>query len=225
MRGRTLILALLCASVLTGPAQAQPAAPTPAALSPAAGGPPAWVAFKQTWSTIASYTATVAVFEREGTQVQSTVLDYSFTKPSTATVHFTEGVNAGVTVVWNGGATVVAHRGSGFMGLFTKTFPLHDPQVTTIRGSSIDQLSFAAIIAHPQSMAGTVSQEPGPMVLGIPTEAITLVLAPSAADTGLTRETVDIAVPTNLPVRIIGYQGTTLVRQIVFSNIKLQPAH
>jgi len=183
------------------------------------------MAFKQTWANITSYSASVAIFERQGSEVQSSVLDFTFTKPSTATVHFTEGVNAGVTLVWDGGDTVVARRGSGLMGLFSKRFPLHDPQVTSIRGSSIDQLSFASIIAHPQAMAGTVSQEPGPLVLGIPTQAVTLVATSSAADTGLTREVVDIAVPTNLPVRIIGYQGTTLVRQIVISNLKVQTTH
>jgi len=84
---------------------------------------PAWTAFEQLWSTITAYTATVAIFEREGAQVQSSVLDYTFRKPTSATVHFLAGKNTGVTVAWSGGATVVAHRGNGLMGLFKKTFP------------------------------------------------------------------------------------------------------
>lgn len=39
-------------------------------------------------------------------------------------MHFVAGQNAGVTVIWSGGSTVVAHRGSGLAALFTKTFPL-----------------------------------------------------------------------------------------------------
>lgn len=92
--------------------------PTPL---PAQTAPAAWAAFEKTWASVTSYSATVAIFEREGTQVQSSVLDYTFSKPATATVHFVVGKNAGVTVVWNGGSTVVAHRGTGLAALFKKT--------------------------------------------------------------------------------------------------------
>ncbi|MGO9935472.1 MAG: hypothetical protein ACLPV8_27185 [Steroidobacteraceae bacterium] len=185
--------------------------------------PPAWAAFKDIWKTVTSYSATVIVFERQGTEVQSSVLDYTFRKPSSATVHFTAGPNTGVTVEWNGGGTVVAHRGTGLAAFFKKTFSLHDPHVTTIRRSSIDQLSFAAILAHSQEMPGIVSQDVGPAILDIPTQAVTLVPTSSVADTGLTREVVDISVPTGLPLRILGYEGNTLVRQINFSNVVLRP--
>jgi outer membrane lipoprotein-sorting protein len=213
-----IVVALICMCVVGAPVQPQSAIPTPVATQPSA-----WVAFERAWANVTAYSATVAVFEREGTQVQSTVLDYTFRKPSSATVHFDAGANAGVTVVWNGGDTVVAHRGSGLAALFKKTFPLHDPQVTTIRGSSIDQLSFAAILAHSQGTPGIVSQEAGPAILDIPTEAITLIPTSSVANAGLTREVVDISVPTSLPLRVLGYVGDTLVRQVDFSNIKLQP--
>jgi outer membrane lipoprotein-sorting protein len=182
----------------------------------------AWAAFEQTWASITAYTATVAIFEREGAQVQSSVVNYTFRKPSDASVHFVAGKNAGVTVTWSGGETVVAHRGSGLIGLFKRTFALHDPQVTTIRGSSIDQLSFAAFIAHSQSTPGIVSQEPGPTILDIPTEAVTLIPTSSASDTGLTREIIDLSMPTNLPLRVLGYEQGTLVREIDFSNIQTQ---
>lgn len=181
----------------------------------------AWAAFERTWTGVRAYTATVAIVERDGSQVQSSVLDYTFSKPATATVHFLAGKNAGVTVVWNGGNTVVAHRGSGLAALFKKTFALHDPQVTSIRGSSIDQLSFAAFITHAHDTPGIVSEEPGPTILDIPTHAVTLVPTSSASDTGLTREIIDLSVPTALPIRVLAYQGDTLVREIDFSNVKL----
>ena len=140
-------------------------------------------------------------------------------KPSSATVHRSGGPNAGVTVVWNGGNTVVVHRGTGLIALFKKTFSLHDPRVTTIRQSLIDQLSFAAILAHAQSTPGIV----GPSILDIPTEAVTLVRTSFLDGTGMTREVVYISVPTGVPLRILGYEGNTLVRQIDFSNIILRP--
>lgn len=213
--------------ILPTPSQAQivvaatenpsnPLLPTPLAIAPA------WAAFEQAWANITAYSATVAIFEREGTQVPSSVLDYTFRKPSSATVHFVAGKNAGVTLVWDGGATVVAHRGSGLLALLRKTFTLHDPQVTTIRGSSIDQLSFAAILSHARGTPGIVSQEAGTTILGIPTEAVTLIPTSSVTNAGLTREIVDISVPTDLPLRVLGYEQETLVREIDFSNIKLQ---
>src|SRR5208337_2091978 len=87
-------VALICGLATVSPAQAQNAEP------------PAWAKFKDVWKNVTSYSATVVVFEREGTEVRSSILDYTFRKPSSATVHFSAGPNAGVTVVWNGGNTV-----------------------------------------------------------------------------------------------------------------------
>jgi hypothetical protein len=184
--------------------------------------PSAWAAFRHTWATITGYSATVTLFERKGTRVQNSVFSYTFSKPSSATVHFTKGTNAGATVVWGGGSTVVAHRGAGLMGMFKKKFSLHDPRVMTIRGSSIDELSFAAILTHSQGTAGIVSQRPGPMIGGVPTEAVTLVPTSPATDAGLTREIVDISTTSGLPMRIYGYEGATLMRRVDFANVKVQ---
>ncbi len=193
--------------------------PSPQPPSPV---PPAWTAFGHAWTNISAYSATVTVFERKGTQVQNSVFDYTFRKPSRATVHYNKGPNAGVTVVWTGGSSVVAHRGSGLMALFKKTFAIHDPAVTTIRGSSVDQLSFAAILAHAQDTAGPITEASGPSIDGVPTEAVTLIPSSSATDMGLTREIVDISTTSSLPVRVLGYEGETLVRQVDFSNFRLE---
>jgi outer membrane lipoprotein-sorting protein len=210
----TLPLVICAAVLLLG----IPSTPLRAQTAPAA-----WTAFEKIWGGIAAYSATIAIFEREGTQVQSSVLDYTFSKPANATVHFVAGKNNGVTVVWNGSDTVTAHRGSGLTALFKKTFSLHDPAVTSIRGSSIDELSFAGFIAHAKGTPGIVSESAGPTILGIPTEAVTLVPTSSATNTGITREIVDLSLATNLPIRVLGYEGETLVREIDFSNVKLQP--
>jgi hypothetical protein len=96
--------------------------------------------------------------------------------------------------------------------------------VTTIRRSSIDRS--AQLCRDPRSLAGTpgiVFQDIGPTIRDIPTEAVTLVPNFPVADTGLTREVVYVAVPTGLPLRILGYEGNTLVRQINLSNIILRP--
>jgi hypothetical protein len=195
-------------------------ATTGAAVEPVK--PAAWLAFERVWAGVAAYSTTITFFEQKDTKVQTTVLDYTFRKPSSATVHIVKGANAGVTIVWGGGSTVVAHRGSGLAALFKKSYSLHDKLMTTIRGSSIDQLSFAAILAHAQDSPGTISQATGPEINGIPTEAVTLIPRSSVADTGLTREIVIISALTNIPLRVLGYTGTTLVRQLDFANMKLE---
>ena len=214
MKFTTTLAVVACATVLlSGMAPAPLRAQTSSA---------AWTAFETMWDDVTSYSATIAIFERAGAEVQSSVLDYTFNKPASATVHFVAGKNNGVTVVWNGGGTVVAHRGNGLAALFKKSFPLHDPQVTSIRGSSIDELSFAAFIAHSHGTPGIVSESTGPTILDIPTAAVTLVPTSSADDTGITRETIDLSLPTNLPIRVLAYEGDTLVREIDFSNVKLK---
>ena len=184
--------------------------------------PPAWLAFTNAWAGIKGYSATDTAYERKGNVIQNMVFNYTFTKPSSATMSVIKGPNAGVTLVWNGGSTVVAHKGAGLEAMFKRTFPLHDPQVTTIRGSSIGQLSFSAILAHGQETAGPITQKPGPTIGGVTTDAVTLIPTKSATDTGLSREVVDVSRTTHLPVAVLGYAGQTLVRTVDFSNVKVE---
>ena len=223
-------IALACWCALIAPAVPARAQPTVDVLSvpitpllPPATDPPAWAAFKDAWANVNAYSSTVTFFERQGTQTQNSVFDYTFHKPANATVHFLKGPHAGAILVWGGADTVTAQLGSGLMGLFKKRLSLHDPLVMTIRGASIDQLSFAGILLHSQNTPGTLSQGPGPSILGIPTEAVTLIPTSSVTNTGLTHEIVDIPAVPSLPIRVLGYEGEMLVRQIEFSNIKLMP--
>ena len=67
-------------------------------------------AFARAWAGLTEYSARITIFDQEGTQTQNVVLDYTFRKPSNVTVHVVAGPNAGVTLTWDGGATVVARR-------------------------------------------------------------------------------------------------------------------
>jgi outer membrane lipoprotein-sorting protein len=192
-------------------------------VMPSAGSPQTVLRqFAAAWASVTAYSATVTVLERKGAQTQNVQLQYTFQKPTSVTAHVDAGANAGVTIVWGGGPTVVAHRGSGFAALFKKTLSLHDPQVTTIRGSSIDQLSFGAILAHAQQEPGRLTQAPQANIGGIGIAAVTLTSAQPTTNAGLTREVVEISTNTYLPVLVLGYDGTALVRQITFSNVKVK---
>jgi hypothetical protein len=181
-------------------------------------------AFARAWAGVTAYGATITIFDQKDTQTQNVVFDYTFTKPSNVRVHVTGGSNTGVTLDWNGGPTVVAHRGSGLEAMFSKTLSLHDPLVTTLNGASIDQLSFGAILAHVQQQPGSVSEAPGDAINGVAVNAVTLIPSTSATDAGLTREVLELSAMTHLPVRLLGYEGSTLARKIDLSNIKLHDA-
>ena len=175
--------------------------------------PTALVAFDQAWKVVTGYSATITVFEQKGTQSQNMTFDYRFTKPSNLAVRVLSGANKGATLAWGGGKTVVVRRGSGFLSLFRKTVSLSDPLVETIRGSTINQLSFGAILAH-SGQPGALSEAPGEVIDGMSTESVTLVPASPSADANLTREVIEISTMTHFPLRILGFAGTTLVRKI-----------
>jgi hypothetical protein len=167
-------------------------------------------AFARAWSGITAYSATVAMVDHKGAQSQNVVFDYM------------AGQNVGVTLSWDGGPTVIARRGSGFAALFRRTLSLHDPLVTTLRGSSIDQVSFGAILAQGQHDADSLSEAPGEVIGGVRTDAVTLTRAWSSADDEPTREVVELSAVTHLPMRVLSYEGSALVQDVEFSNIKLE---
>jgi hypothetical protein len=179
---------------------------------------PALGAFSIAWDAVTAYSATVTVFEQHGAAVQNVVFSYTFRRPSTVTVDVVGGPNNGVSLLWKGGPTLTAHR-SGLASAFKETLSLHDAKVTTIRGSSIDELSFARILAHAQQTAGAISQSSGPLINGVATDTVTLIPAKAATDAGYTREIIEISRATHLPLRIMGYQGATLVRKVDFVSV------
>jgi len=210
---RSLVLGVACASLLILASRvplSATASRSPSALS----------AFRNAWAAVTAYNATITIFEQKGANVQNVVFKYTFRKPLTVTVDVVGGPNNGVSLQWSGGTTVSAHR-SGAAGMFKKTLSLHDPQVTTIRGSSIDELSFNQILAHAQGTPGTISQGPGATINDVPTEAVTLTPAHPASNAGYTREIVEISKTTHFPLRVLGYQGSTLVRKIDFVDVTL----
>jgi outer membrane lipoprotein-sorting protein len=183
--------------------------------------PPALTTSAAAWTNVTSYSATITLFERAGTRIENSVFAYSFRKPGSVTMHVDSGVNAGANLEWDGGDTVVVSKGHGFMGLFKKTVGLRDPMVATPLGDTVNQISYGSIIEHAEQTPGTLSQTAGPAVDGEPTTEVTLIPATAAADGGLTREVLCISEKTHLPVEVLGYEGSELIRNIAFSNVVL----
>jgi len=84
----------------------------------------------------------------------------------------------------------------------------------------MDQLSYGAILAHAEQTPGTLAQSLGEPIAGTVTQALSLVPSDPAADAGLSREIIEISPATQLPIRVEGYEGTTLVRKIDFSDVQ-----
>lgn len=182
--------------------------------------PAAIVAFDRAWNRVKTYTTNIAVFERQGKQTQNMTLDYSFTKPSAIDVRVLAGANKGAKLEWRGGDSVLVKRGSGLLSLLKKTVSLHDPLVTTIRGSTVNQLGFDAILSHSRQ-PGVLTETRGDVIGGVATEKVTLIPTHPLADGHLTREVIELSTTTHFPTRILGYEGPTLVRTIDFTDIHI----
>jgi hypothetical protein len=179
-------------------------------------------AFQAACAALSGYSAKVTAFERKGDEAEVVVFDYTFHRPSLVSIQVLRGATAGVRLAWSGGPTVTARRGAGPIGLFRRSLPLRDPSLLSPRGSSIDELSFGRILAHALQTPGTIVEGPRGSVNGIPTVSLVFTPANPAADRGYTRETVDLSAAGHLPVRISGYEGSTVVRQIDFGDLKLE---
>jgi len=196
------------AAIATSSAPAGAEAPTP--LS----------GFAQAWSALGAYRTTVSAFERKGAEQVDVRMDYTFQKPSTIKIHLITGPNAGANLSWGGGDTVTGWRG-GLLSFFKKTFSLHDSYVCTARGVSIDQLSFGAILDHAEHEPGKLAIASDEQIDGVTADVVTLTPADPTHDGGLTREVVELSPTTHLPVRVLGYEGSTLVRKVDFSKVTL----
>jgi hypothetical protein len=104
--------------------------------------------FASAWSTIGSYSATLTMHETEGTNAQDRTCEYTFAKPSTATVAITAGPDHGGRVTWSGSDDVTGsppgllrHQGASHLSL-------HDRRVTTLRGDTVAMASFGWLLGH-----------------------------------------------------------------------------
>jgi hypothetical protein len=188
------------------------------ASAPAASGG-ALDSFAKAWSGLRGYDATIQLFEAKGGNSEHAVFAYSFTKPTTVTMHINQGPNSGATVKWTGGSTVYASKSGAFGITMGKNVSLDDPLVSSLRGYSVSDLSFAGILLHAQQTAGSLSS--GATTLnGSAVTAVTLNVANPAQDNGMTREVLYLSQNTQLPVRVDGFAGNQLVRMYRFTITK-----
>lgn len=171
------------------------------------------------FAKVNDYTATVAVHETDGKNTDDHVYAFAFKKPTSAKIDVLSGSNKGGGIVWNGGDKVKGHRGGMLSGIHL-TLDLHDKQVVSLRGDSIDTGTIPAMLDRFKQIKGDITEGTGPAIDGTPTDAVTLKVADPAADKGVTREVLYLSKATHLPVRRDRYTGDAIVKSETFSNLK-----
>jgi outer membrane lipoprotein-sorting protein len=185
------------------------------AAAPAQTQPPALTAAAAAYAKISGYSTTAHVYQVKDSQTQNSVYNYTFAKPTSVTMNIVSGPNSGATVTWTGGTSVRAGK-----GMFTKTVDLTDPLVLSLRGMTIVALSFGAILQHAAETAGALSASTTTLG-GASVNLVNLDVANPQGDNGLTREVLYLSQSTNLPVRVDGFIGSTLVQTVSFENTAL----
>ncbi len=171
------------------------------------------------FAKVDDYHMTIAVHETAGDQVQDRTYAVSFKKPSLEKVDIVAGAGKGSGIVWLGGDTVRGHRGGLFSGL-KMTLDLHNSQVVTLRGDSVDHATIASMLDQFARTKGTVSQAPGPQIDGAGSDALTLDVADPTSDHDVSRVVLYLSEATHLPVRRESFVGTQLVKSEHVTDMK-----
>jgi len=194
----------------------------PAGATDASAAVPAWVAFKKANDAIKDYTETLTSHEVSGTKTEDRVYHFAFAKPTLARSSVISGPGRGGEAVWHGGDTIRGHQG-GFLSGIKLTLSIHDGRATDIRGKTIDAAFYPTIIANMEGDGGKISGEPGPVIDGAPTDEVVLTPADPSKDRGLTKDVLIFSQTTHLPVEHLGYQGSQVVEDDKFTDIKVNP--
>ena len=180
---------------------------------------PAWDAFKKADASIKDYTETVTTHEIKDGKTQDRVYHFLFAKPTLARSEIVSGPGSGGEAVWRGGDHVRGHQG-GFLRGIKVSLSIDDPRVTDLLGRTIDAAFFPSMIASFES--GKRTEEAGPVVAGVATDAVTLTPA-DPVKTGVTKDVILLSRATHLPVEHLGYQGAQLIEDAHFTDQKINP--
>jgi hypothetical protein len=163
------------------------------------------------FASIDDYRMTIAVHEVAGERVEDRTYSILFKKPALERIDIVAGPGRGGGIVWLGGDKVKGHRG-GLLSGIRLTLDIHNSQVATLRGDSVNSGTIPAMLAVFTTVKGTVSEASGPAIDGAATNVVTLDVADPASYNGVTREVLYLSSVTSLPVRRERFAGTQLVK-------------
>ena len=208
---RALALAAICIAVFSAAVRSDAAS-----ASTRSGGDAVLAKFAATWDKVNSYTCKLTAHEVLGSRVQDRTYDLTFRKPYDTKMNITGGDGKGGAAVWHGGDTLRGHQG-GFISFIKLNLNIHDGRATSIRGTTIAQANFGAILEHLESLKATI----GVAAAGDSTDVDFAVADPSG-DQNVTKERVVLA-SDDLPTEYDEWEGDTLVRHVVYTDVVLNP--
>ena len=187
-----------------------------ASPQPAPSGESALAKFSTAWNKLNSYTCTLSAHEVLGSRVQDRTYNLIFRKPYDTKLNITGGDGKGSAAVWHGGDTLRGHQG-GFVSFIKLNLSIHDGRATSIRGTTIAQANFGAILDHVKSLNGTVesktSGDSTTIDFGVPDPS---------TDQNVTKEQVVLGAD-GLPTEYAEWEGDTLVRHVVYTDLVVDP--
>ncbi|MGH7714541.1 MAG: hypothetical protein ACREML_00965 [Vulcanimicrobiaceae bacterium] len=142
--------------------------------------------FADAWAKVNDYTCQITTHETAGADVQDRTYAYAFKKPHSARSEITAGPGKGAKLAWTGGTS----------------------RVMSLRGDTLESISFASILAWYQDNKGTLSESTTDTILGVPIDTVTLLIANPSANRDVSKDVLYISRVTHLPVRRVRYEGS-----------------
>jgi len=187
------------------------------AASATTAGEHAIAAFSAAWAKVDTYSCSITAHEVSGSNVQDRVYDMWFQKsPIMARMNITGGDGKGSAVIWDGSGQVYGHKGGFLISAIKKHLDLHDPQATSIRGTTVADASFGAILTHLQALKGATVDA---SVDGADTD-VTVTVADPSSDQDVTKEMIVLG-PGSLPIEYDQWQGSAQVKHVLYTNVQL----
>lgn len=153
--------------------------------------------------------------ETLGSATQDRTYDYWFRKPHYAKTAITSGDGRGGGAVWVGGSKVSGHQG-GLLSFVHLKVDLHDRRAVSLRGYTLPDGLFPNVVERYRSTRGTLSERPGPLVNGEPTDEVELKLANPTNE--ITRSVLFLSKSTHMPARQVRYAGDKVVTDETWGN-------
>ena len=201
-------------------ATSPPAALTSAVSAPAGASAPTaaqWIArFQTAWDALKTYKATVKAHEELNGNAQDRTYILWFQKPTDVRLDVTAGDNKGSVAVYHGGDRVVGHRG-GIFSLIKLNLDIHNKLAVSLRGTTIAQASFGAVLDHMKSTKWKSSEV---LVQG-DKWTITSTAADPSTNQNILKEVATLGA-NGLPIELVQYEASgVLAKHVVYPDVQV----
>jgi hypothetical protein len=190
---------------------AMAARPAPASETPTAAR--ALARFAAAWQGVHDYRCTITAHEVLGRRVQDRVYRLAFEKPHDTRLAIVAGDGRGGVAVWHGGPEVRGHRG-GFLSFVKLTVGLHSALATTLRGTTVAQANFGALLDHWEREAREASVQATRR-----DDSTVLSVTHPPGPGGVSREVLELAAD-GLPDGYEQFEGDRLVKKVRYGDVE-----